>query len=341
MAAPLRPQLRWKELHAHRRRGVAHYLAGPVRPAAHAGSAYAADPDELREELASLFAGPGGPGPVSTSPRRSDRTLAGIICPHIDLYRGGATYAWAYRRLVEESTADLFVILGTAHQPMRQLFSLTRKDFDTPLGVVPTHRPFLDRLADRLAADSAASGIDLYAEELAHRHEHSIEFQAVFLRFLLGRKRPFAIVPVLVGSFYPFVQRRSAPDRAPEVQALVRALRAEIEAHKGSVCLIGAADLAHIGPCFGDRDLLDKSRLAVQASDDRRLMAAACRGSAARFFRHVARNQDRNRICGLAPLCVLLETIGPVRGELLRYDQAVETDGTSCVSFASVALYRT
>ena len=35
----------------------------------------------------------------------------------------------------------------------------------------------------------------------------------------------------------------------------------------------------------------------------------------------------------------MLRVTQPKRGELLRYDQAVELDGTSCVSFASLAFY--
>jgi hypothetical protein len=35
----------------------------------------------------------------------------------------------------------------------------------------------------------------------------------------------------------------------------------------------------------------------------------------------------------------MLEAMRPGRGELLKYDQAIAPDGTSCVSFASVAFY--
>jgi hypothetical protein len=35
----------------------------------------------------------------------------------------------------------------------------------------------------------------------------------------------------------------------------------------------------------------------------------------------------------------MLEVARPKRGELLKYDQAVELDGTACVSFASAAFY--
>ena len=95
----------------------------------------------------------------------------------------------------------------------------------------------------------------------------------------------------------------------------------------------------HIGQRFGDRDFLDPERLKQQAADDRALLEAACRPDADAFFRHIVTGQDCSRVCGLAPTYTMLEVMQPTRGELLRYDQAVELDGTSCVSFASAAFY--
>ncbi len=106
------------------------------------------------------------------------------------------------------------------------------------------------------------------------------------------------------------------------------------------MCYISGADLAHIGQRFDDEELLEPSRLAQQADDDRVLLEAACRGDSAALFQRVADVQDRNRICGLSPTYVLLEAARPTRGEILVYDQAVEADGSACVSFASLALYR-
>lgn len=316
------------------------YLSDPVRPAAHAGGAYAGKPEALREQLAETFTGPAGPGNVGPAARSNGRKLCGIVSPHIDLHRGGETFAWAYKALVEQSRADLFVIFGTAHNPMDQWFSFTRKDFDTPLGVVKTHQAFIDGLETRLADDPDGRRLDLFEDELAHRLEHSIEFQVVYLQHLLGGKRPFQIVPVLVGSFYQLVQDGRHPDQVPEILAFARAMRAVADEHPGRVCFISGADLAHIGQQFGDEHLLDEDRLAQQAADDRRLLAAACRGDRAGFFQHVADCGDCNRICGLSPTYTLLQVIAPARGKLLRYDQAVEPDATSCVSFASLAFYR-
>jgi AmmeMemoRadiSam system protein B len=325
---------------AYRQKQIDDYLRSPVRPAAHAGSSYANDPAVLRAELDALFTAKGGPGPIDPAAQPDGRQLCAAVSPHIDLHRGGVTFAWAYRRIVEQSEADLFVIFGTAHGPMRQLFSVCRKDFDTPLGVVQTDQGFIDRLSKHLDSSLAGQQIDLFEDQLAHRHEHSIEFQAMFLQYVLGGKRDFRIVPILVGSFQPFMEESSEPDDSPEFISLVAALRSAAQEHSGRVCYISGADLAHIGIRFGDEEPLDEARLTEQSADDRQLLEAVCRGDAAALFRHVADNGDRNRICGLAPTYTLLQVVEPARGELLRYDQAVEPDGSSCVSFASVALYR-
>lgn len=316
------------------------YMATPVRPAFHAGGAYADEPEELRSQLAGLFTAKNGPGPGDPEPTANGQKLCAVVSPHIDFHRGGPTFAWAYQRIAKQSEADLFVIFGTAHSPMDQLFTITRKDFATPLGTVKTDRDFIDTLAARLASDPAGRQLDLFEDELVHRHEHSIEFQAVFLQYLLGAKRPFTIVPILVGSFHRFIGNGGQPHQSPEVGAFVQAMRAMAEQYPGRVCFISGADLAHIGQRFGDPWLLDQKRLADQATDDRQLLQTACRGDGDGFFEHIAHCDDRSRICGLAPTYVMLRAVSPARGELLQYDQAVEPDGTSCVSFASLAFYR-
>lgn len=319
---------------------IEQYLNSPVRPAAHAGGAYEGDPTALRKQLAELFTSDKGPGvPAVATENREGSGLLGVLSPHIDLRRGGTASAWAYKRLVDESDADLFVIFGTAHNPMSQLFSVTRKHFDTPLGTVETDKTFAARLSAKLTSVPGGRDLNLGADELAHRQEHSIEFQVVFLQYLLGERRPFKILPVLTGSFHEFIEGGTSPIDAPQVQAFVTAMRQTAAEYKGRICYISGGDLAHIGQRFGDRASLDTKRLQEQAADDKLLLAAACAPDAEAFFRHVAQQHDKHRICGLSPTYTMLEVMRPTRGELLRYDQAVELDGTSCVSFASAAFY--
>jgi AmmeMemoRadiSam system protein B len=323
----------------YRRRKLKEYTAAHIRPASHAGASYPDASDELREQLAGLIASDAGPGVTRRKATPRGQVLRGIVSPHIDLARGGPLYAWAYQRLAQESDADVFVIFGTAHQPMRQTFSVTRKDFATPLGLATTDQAFIDRLVAELGSSVAGRQVDLFADELAHRTEHSIEFQVLWLQYLLGIERPVRIVPILVGSFFDLMLEDSSPDDSPEVLSMLAALRAVEQSTADRVFYIAGADLAHIGQRFGDEELLTPERLADLAADDRKLLAHACRGDANAFFRHTARQGDRNRICGLSPTYMLLSLLAPCRGKLLRYDQAVEPDGTSCVSFASMAMY--
>jgi AmmeMemoRadiSam system protein B len=323
----------------HRRRKLKDYELARVRPAAHAGGGYAERADELREQLSQMIASAEGSGKRPRNSLSRGQTLRGVISPHIDLARGGPLYAWAYERLARESDAEVFVVFGTAHQPMGQLFSVTRKDFATPLGAVATDQPFIDRLTAELDGSVVGRRLDLFADEMAHRLEHSIEFQVLWLQYLLGADRPLRIVPVLVGSFFDAMFQGTTPDAMPEVQAMLAALRAAEACWPGRVCYVSGADMAHIGRRFGDEALLGQEQLDELADDDRRLLARVCQGNANAVFRHVARQGDRHRICGLSPIYMLLSAIAPSRGKLLRYDQAVEPDGTACVSFASVAMY--
>ncbi len=325
---------------------VEQYQQLAVRPAVHAGGAYASDEVALRTQLGDLFTCPAGPGllpaeghsreALMTDPRR----LCAVMSPHIDLHRGGPTFAWAYDRVAVEADADVFVILGTAHTPLASFFSVSRKDFATPLGVVPTQQEFVADLEQRLAARLDASEADrVLNDEMPHRNEHSIEFQTLMLQYVLGERRDFSIVPILVGSFHPFVDQNRSPGDAPAVAEFIAALRDTVDTCGKKVCFIAGVDLAHIGQQFGDQAVLDQPRLQQQWTDDQQLLARACEGDAEAWFIHVAAQADSNRICGLAPTYVMLRTIHPCRGELLKYDQAVAEDGTSCVSFASVAFY--
>ena len=323
----------------YRREQIEAYLSSPVRPASHAGGAYEEEPEALRQQLAGFFTGEGGPGAIGSEVIADGSPVRGIVSPHIDLRRGGPAYAWAYKQVVERGGSDLFVIFGTAHNPMEQHFCVSRKDFETPLGVVRTDREFIDRLADHLASSVAGRQVDLFEDELVHRFEHSIEFQTTFLQYVLGGKREFRIVPVLTGSFQEFMAGGVQPDESPEVQAFLAALRAAARQYQGSVCYISGADFAHIGQRFGDQWPLDEKRLAEQSEYDHRLLEAACGCDWQGLFSQVVQQDDGSRICGLSPTYVMLRLMDSARGELLKYGQAVEPDGTSCVSFASVAFY--
>jgi AmmeMemoRadiSam system protein B len=311
---------------AHRRQILEAFRRAPTRPAAHAGEAYEADPLKLAAQLDGYFAAIDGAGRGVTP--RSDGAVRGILAPHIDPRRGGPCFAWAYDA-IRRVTAELFIIFGTAHQPTSVPFPLTLKDYETPLGVVETDKAFVREVARRYPTD-------LLSGEIAHRTEHSIEFQVVFLRYVLGAARKFRVVPILVGSFHECVERRVNPAEMAHIADFIHIIRDVVAARDESVCYIAGGDLAHVGLKFGDQERLTPALLAQVAREDQELLAAAGRMDAEGFFRLIAQSQDRRRICGFPPTYLLLSTMSATAGTLLRYDQAVEPATQSMVSYASV-----
>jgi AmmeMemoRadiSam system protein B len=306
------------------------YLAAPVREPTCIGC-YEGEPEALRRQLTGLFTGPKGPGlPRRTRPNGA---LRAALIPHIDYQRGGATFAWGFKEVVERTDASLFVIIGTSHYSGHR-FTLTRKDFKTPLGIAATEQTYIDRLVSHY-------GDGLFEDELAHLPEHSIELEVVLLQYLYENRRPIRIVPLLVGSFADCVLTGSpSPSAFADIARMVKALRrAEAETPE-PICYIISGDLAHIGPKFGDPLPLDEAFLSHSCQQDQAILRQAEAADPAGFFGVIAAEGDRRRICGLPPTYTLLEAVRPHRGRVLHYDQYVHPRGLESVSFASVGFYR-
>jgi hypothetical protein len=284
-----------------------------------------------------FFALPDGPGPIDERPTRgapAERGAAApgvraVVAPHIDFHRGGPAYAWAYRELAERSQADLFVIFGTCHSGMEHPFALTRKDYASPLGDAPVDRDFVEALAARARQDC-------FASELAHRIEHSIEFQAVFLRYLYASRREVTIVPVLASFAHEAMLSGRRPDDDPRVPRFLEAVAETIAASGRRVALIAGADLAHMGPRFGDPEPVSPADLEHIEREDTEMLETVAAGDAAAFFESVARDDDRRRICGFSPIYAMLRILGGAAGEVKRYGQWPDPHGV--VTFASVVL---
>ena len=313
---------------AERARQRAAFLESPTRPAFLAGRSYEADPVPLTETLATYFDRPGAPGPIGP-PR--DVIMRGLVAPHIDFNRGGAGYAWAYRALAEARDADCFVVLGTSHQGLDgHHFAATRKAFETPFGPLEVDQEVLDAIVRRAPED-------LLAAELAHRSEHSIEFQAVWLQYLRHRAGGGVrrIVPLLASFVHECVARGESPAGQPEIAAALDAVADAMATIPRRYCIVAGADLAHVGPRFGDGWRAGRAQLARVRSEDSTLLAPVSAGDAEGFFQEALRQKDRNRICGLSPIYSLLRLLPGAGGTMLHYEQWPDPDGA--VTFASVA----
>lgn len=292
----------------------------PLRPAVCAGGSYPGEPAKLRRFLDAFFTHPEGPGDAGKP--GAGKPVRALVAPHIDLHRGGPCYAHAYKALHEGCDADLFVVFGTAHATPPHLFTLTRKSYDTPLGPVQTDQAVVDALARELGED------ELFADELVHRQEHSVEFQILWLKHLFG-DRNITAVPVLCSS----IDHLRDPSR--EVRRFMDALGKAVDGRK--VCFIAGADLAHIGVMYGDERGPTRDELHGFKQDDLATLQHYVGPDAKAFALDARRKGEQRRLCGTAPMFATRLAVGEgARGELLNYGQW--TDGTDSVSFCAVRL---
>ncbi|MGE0494158.1 MAG: AmmeMemoRadiSam system protein B [Vulcanimicrobiota bacterium] len=295
------------------------------RPAAHAGTAYPDDPDALRSFLDGILA-------LEDAPQvRMEQRLVGMICPHIDLRRGDRSYAWSYgelrQRLPETMTA---IVLGISHAPARSPFVLTRKDFDTPLGPVPTDVALVEQLA-------AACDFDPFRDEFNHFGEHSVEFQAVFLKHLYPRAGQLRLLPVLCGSFHRPLLDGGSPETIPGVASFFQGLKAILR-ERDDAFLIAGADLAHMGVTFGGDPLSDE-QLADLERRDLETMTRAAGCDALGFFSTLQADKGQRGYCGTSAIYTLLEGLR-TPGHLHGYQQCNEPGNTSTVTVAAAGFYR-
>ncbi len=317
------------------------FLEGDVRPASHAGGAYHADPSKLADYLdadclGAAGAETGGPnasginavaGSGSTGASKRGR-LTGLVAPHIDPWRGAVGYGRSYAALQERiaDEVDTFVVFGTSHAPMREPFSICPKAFATPFGDVPADE-------EACAALAKAARFDAHADLFNHKREHSIEFQVLFLKHVLGA-RPFRIIPILAG-LGRHQSEASDPSEDAQVESFLDAVRELVHSRGKRVVVVAGADLAHVGPRFGDKQPFDARRRAVLETRDRASLDAAIAREHGGFWDHVVEDMDARRVCGLAPIWSLLRVLPEAsRGAVVHYEQTIDEDDGSIVSHA-------
>ncbi len=257
--------------------------------------------------------------------------IRGLVSPHIDYQRGGPVYAEVWRAGAQAANeAELVILFGTDHQGSAGTLTLTQQSYATPWGVLPTEGSVVDELAAELGEEPS------FAEELHHRGEHSIELAAVWLHFVRGGV-PVPLVPILCGHFGPFVEGQSDPADHEPFATAVQVLRRVMRARRTLV--VAAADLAHVGPAFGDSHGLDFIGKAQTRSADERLLEAIYAGDARAFFEQLQAEGDRRHVCGLPPIYLTLRLLAEVRGEPAGYAVCpADAQATSVVTIAGVIL---
>ncbi len=300
-----------------------------IRPAKFAGSSYPASAQKLSDLLNSVV---DSPHHLTLSGESVRKNAQAIIAPHIDFRVGLSAYAPAYFAL-SDTDADVFVVLATSHYGWGDLFIPTFQHFSTPHGVAKTDHELLHKLYEKLP--------HLTRDDSAHNEEHSIEFEVVFLQHFFGH-RAFTVLPILVTSFYPFIQtyrnHQTMPTESADFMRFCETLRQVLEDSGKKVAFVASADMAHIGRKFDD-PFDAASILPTVEEEDKHLLSAMENSDAGAYFRRIAAVNDSYKICGLPPVYTMLELVSLTEGTSLSYEQWYERPTKSAVTYSSLAYY--
>lgn len=310
------------------------FLHEPIRQPALAGLTYPKDSYQLETEVRTYLE-------IETlspdiSPL-SSRPLRCLVTPHIDYRRGGSCYGKAFRTLLTVQPEIIF-LLGTSHQWSESLFLLTKKHFQTPLGVVNTDQRIVDAIARQYGYTRS------FRDEFLHKREHSLELQLPFIQYLAPHAR---IVPILVGSFHKMLASGKYPDEFEEYAAFIHALANIIEAEGLTFherCLfIAGVDMAHVGSYFGDEKEINDHWMHEVRGKDSEYLTAVRELDSYRIFDHVAADHDARRICGFPTMITLADLFNrlrlPLQAQEVDYQQAVNREHGCAVTFGSIAYY--
>ena len=295
----------------------ADFISSKTRPCFLCGRSYPKDRSALKKMLDDILAGQPPPPP--------EGKIVALVAPHIDLSVGRDAYSAAYQML-KHATPSRVVLLGIGHQMSDDLFCLTEKDFETPLGLAKNEPPLVRELRD--------SGRGIIAEtDFAHRAEHSLEFQIIFLQHLLGTES-FTVIPILCGSLHalPEYNRDSYLNKTAR---FLKKIKEVVMAPDKETLVVAGVDFSHIGPKFGHQ--MPADYLESQATaHDKNLLNFLSRMEAASFWEESITVKDRFNVCGFPAMAALFEVLPPCKGKITNYRLNHEQQTRSAVSFAAV-----
>lgn len=264
-----------------------------------------------------------------------------VVAPHLDYPRGWRNYASTFGRLRVVDRPDRVIILGTNHFGEATGVCACDKGYETPLGLSPLDESFLTALGKNLGADGERR---LLANRFDHEREHSIELQIPWIQHTLsGGGSPIPVVGVLVHD--PSVKGGESYDgNGLAFDPFVEALGATLRSVPGKTLVVASADLSHVGPAFGDQrpmagtdDETIKMRTGIM-NHDRDMLGLLAQGKVDELIASMAWQQNPTRWCSIGNLCAANKAVGGGAYDILHYEAAIDDQGATFVSSASMAL---
>ncbi|MDT8271857.1 MAG: AmmeMemoRadiSam system protein B [Desulfomonilia bacterium] len=296
------------------------FLNARERECSLAGTSYDADPEVLKRYIREVETTLPGLGSEQETPP------AGLLAPHIDIEVAKTAYVDLYRR-IKGMDFTRVIIFGINHQGREGLYSISEKNYRTPLGTLQTDAGFVSELKARVADGTFA------ADDFDHMNEHSIEFQALFLRHYLGNS--FRIVPVLCGGIHEWIESGRDLLTDDRFVSFVSTIQDLVRTDNEKTLLVAGVDFSHIGLKFGHG--AEAGQLIDQAlGDDETIISHLSTCDAGALFSHAAATGDRYNVCGLPAMIVFSRLLSGCTGKLLAHETYDEPATRSAVTYASM-----
>jgi len=260
--------------------------------------------------------------------------IKGLVAPSFEFKEAGPIYAWGYQELQEGQIPDVFVLIGTCHAGLEGGIAFTDKDFETPFGIVPVNRAITDAIRQE-------SGETFFAEDICHLREHSLELQLPFLQHALGEGRAISIVPILVDFPPDILTGGEYQQLFHRVDQFLTITKRAIQASGQQVCVIGSANLAHIGIRYGDKTPPTDFSFHRCMQTDLEMLKKVEEADPEGFAEFILKEGNQRRILGFSVIFILMKLLQrdgeQLKGQVLRYDRGITDQFNSTVTYASIA----
>ena len=266
-----------------------------------------------------------------------------VVAPHIDYPRGWVNYAHTYGRMRVAERPDRVIVLGTNHFGMATGVCGCDKGYETPFGVSRLDKPLFEALTSRLGEEQTEQ---LLRHKYDHEREHSIELHIPWIQHCLGKSEDGEYVPVFGALIHdPAVNNGESYDgEGLDLDPFIEAMKGAIAEVGGRTLVISSADLSHAGPAFGDQQPLagdtDEAKAARDrvTGHDREMLNLVEANKPDELVAAMAWQQNPTRWCSVGNLVATMKIVEPAEIKLLNYGAAMDQQGTTLVSHASLSM---
>ncbi len=280
---------------------------GGDRVPAVAGQFYPSSAAALRTELEGFFS--------HATPRNGQTAVQALIVPHAGYVYSGQVAASGVAQIDPQRPLRNIFLIGVSHNAAYDGAAVyVAGDFLTPLGRVRVNAEIGRSLLQR--------GGMFLENDGAHAVEHSLEVQLPLLQFHL--KKPFSIVPILLGTEDPGVCKQVAHLLQPYFT-------------KENLFVI-STDLSHY-PSYEDAITIDRKTIdAVLSGSPEKLLRAVSENGRA------GTRQLATSMCGLAGVLMLQDIVATDRSQrftLIQYNNSGDVsvgEKSRVVGYAAIAV---